>query len=473
MKNKFLKISLLTASVSTLLTFSPSSFAATGNIVKQWEEVTLQAVRDVPIGPPAVARAHAIVSTCIFDAWAAYDDKAKGTRLGKFLRRPKTEQTNANKEKAISFAAHDCLVDLFPSKAETFHAFMGTLGYDPNDLSTDITTPSGIGNVAAKAVLDFRHHDGSNQLGDLHPGPYSDYTGYTAINTPTSIVDPNHWQPLSVGGVTQSYVGAQWGYVVPFALKSASQFRKLTPPPADYVTEPERYAVQAQQILEYTSHLTDEKKMIAEYWADGPHSEFPPGHWVLFSMFVSERDNHSLDQDAKLYFALSNALLDASIVAWEAKRHYDYVRPVTAIHLLYAGKPVESWQGTIDGADWKPYQAANVVTPPFPEYFSGHSSFSAAGAEILKSFTQSDYFGYSTTIPAGSSRVEPGIVPASDIIFYWATFSDAADEAGISRRYGGIHFVDGDLIARKIGRLVGQQAWEKALKYFNDEKEDD
>src|SRR5262249_40584130 len=108
-----------------------------------------------------------------------------------------------------------------------------------------------------------------------------------------------------------------------------------------------------------------------------------------------------------------------------------------------------------------------VVTPPFPEFVSGHSTFSAAGAEILKQFTGSDRFDASVTVPVGSSRVEPGRVPATDVTLSWPTFSQAADEAGISRRYGGIHFEDGDLTGRALGRLVGAQVWEKALTYFN------
>ena len=471
MKNTAFKKALLTTSITALLSFNQSGFAATGTVVTKWNDAALQAIRVTHPGPPIVARALAIVDTCMFDAWAAYDAKAKGTRLGQTLRRPSGERTNDNKEKAISFAAHNCLVDLFPSEKASFDALMVTLGYVPSDTSTDLSTPSGIGNVAAQAVLDFRHHDGSNQLGDLNPGPYTDYTGYTAVNTPNSIVDPNHWQPLQVGANTQKFITPHWGRVIPYALTSGGQFRKITPPPADYNTEPERYELQAQQVLEYSSHLTDEKKVIAEYWADGPNSELPPGHWALFAEFVSERDHHTVDQDVKMFFAVSNAILDASIASWDAKRFYDYVRPVTAIHFLYAGKQIESWQGLINGEDWKPYQAATVVTPPFPEYYSGHSIFSAAGAETLKLFTNNDNFGYSVTIPAGSSRVEPGIVPANDTTLYWATFTDAADEAGISRRFGGIHFIDGDLVSRKIGRLVGQQAWKKTLKYFNDERD--
>jgi len=123
--------------------------------------------------------------------------------------------------------------------------------------------------------------------------------------------------------------------------------------------------------------------------------------------------------------------------------------------------------GMINGEDWRPYQASTVVTPPFAEYISGHSTYSAAGAEVLKRFTGSDVFKFGVTIPAGSSRVEPGTVPANDVSLTWATFTDAADEAGISRRYGGIHFSDGDLNGRIMGRKIGAAVWHKASRLFN------
>lgn len=302
----------------------------------------------------------------------------------------------------------------------------------------------------------------------MYPGAYSDYTGYTPVNTPTAINDPNHWQPLQIGSNVQKFIAPHWGKVIPYALKSGSQFRKTLLKPADYFNEPGRYKLQAQQILEYSAHLTDEKKVIAEYWADGPSSELPPGHWALFAEFVSERDHHTLDQDVKMFFAMTNAAFDASIACWDAKRFFDYVRPVTAIHFLYSGQTVESWEGSIDGAHWRPFQAANVVTPPFAEYISGHSAFSAAAAETLKLFTGNDHFGHSVTIAADSSHVEDN-VPAKDVVLYWATFSDAADEAGMSRRYGGIHFVDGDLESRKLGRVIGKQCWKRSLQLFDGE----
>jgi hypothetical protein len=449
------------------------------SVVLQWNDTALQAIRDTHPGPPMCARDLAIVATCMYDAWAAYDPTAVGTRLGGTLRRPAAERTLANKNQAISFAAYRALADLFPQTAEVsmFTAEMHSLGYNPADPSTDPSTPSRVGNMAAQAVIEFRHHDGANQLGDLSAShvPYSDYTGYTPVNPPDQILDPNHWQPLRVsdghgGFVIQNYIAPQWGQVIPFSLTSPSQFLPLDLPA---LSGSDEYVRQAQQLLEYSANLTDKQKVIAEYWADGPSSELPPGHWCLFAHFVSQRDHYSLDQDAKLFFALSNAVFDASIVAWDAKRVFDSVRPITAIQYLFKGQKVQAWAGpykgtqAIDGGNWQPYQAATVVTPPFPEYISGHSTFSAAAAEILKRFTGSDAFGASYTQRAGSSRVEPGTTPATDITLSWATFTEAADEAGISRRYGGIHFEAGDQVGRLLGRQVGAQAWEKAQSYWN------
>jgi hypothetical protein len=106
-------------------------------------------------------------------------------------------------------------------------------------------------------------------------------------------------------------------------------------------------------------------------------------------------------------------------------------------------------------------------TPPFAEYTSGHSTFSCAAAEILTAFTRRGNFEMTVTIPAGSSRVEPGAVPAKPITLKWTNFRYAAEQAGKSRQYGGIHFEDGDNHAREAGAAVGKQAWANALTYFN------
>ena len=149
------------------------------------------------------------------------------------------------------------------------------------------------------------------------------------------------------------------------------------------------------------------------------------------------------------------------------------MRPVTAIPLLFKGKKIRAWggpgKGTIemDGAQWIPYQPATFPTPPFPDFVSGHSTYSAAAASILTAWTGSDRFGYSTTIPAGSSKIEPGKTPARPVILRWETFGDAANQAGTSRRYGGIHFRRADLAGRLLGRAVAVNVWAKALSYFD------
>jgi hypothetical protein len=350
---------------------------------------------------------------------------------------------------------------------------MAKYGDNPADTGTDLNTASGVGNVACQAVLDFRHADGSNQLGNLAPGAYADYTGYAPVNTPDVVTDIGRWQPLRVsdghgGFVEQKFITPHWKNVAPFALTAYNQF-PLKPPA---VVGTKAFEQQALEVIAYSAVLNDPQKVIAEYWADGPSSELPPGHWTLFATHVSERDAHDLGQDAKMFMAVTNAQLDASIATWGYKVDYDYVRPVTAIHELFRGQFIEAWAGPNLGTGmilaetWQPYQASTVVTPPFAEYVSGHSAFSAAGAEVLKSFTGSDVFKHSATIPAGASNVESN-TPANDVTLTWATFTDAADEAGISRRYGGIHFLDGDLNGRALGRKVGANVWKKAVALFN------
>ena len=457
------------------------------NVALLWDSASLQGIRDAKLGAPIVARALAIVHTCMYDAWAAYDERSVGTQLRDALRRPASERTLPNKEQAISYAAYRALVGLLPVDTNSVYIpLMKKLGYDPNDNSNDIETPTGIGNVACAAVLEFRHHDKANQLGDLAQGPYSDWTGYRPVNSPGTIpaqthfakpLNPEHWQPLtytdSTGNlVLQMFAGAQWCYVTPFAMTRGDEFRSaLEPGPSKYGSS--EYLQQAEELVAMSAGLTDKQKMIAEYWSDGPNSEQPPGHWARFAQFVSQRDHHSLDDDVKMFFVLSNAIFDAGIAAWDAKREYDSVRPVTAIPLLFRAKMIRSWggpgKGTVemDGSQWIPYQEATSPTPPFPEYVSGHSTYSAAAARILELWTGSDHFGDTVTLPAGSSKIEPGVTPAHPITLHWQTFTDAADEAGISRRYGGIHFRAADLAGRLLGRIVASEAWAKAQSYFD------
>jgi hypothetical protein len=195
----------------------------------------------------------------------------------------------------------------------------------------------------------------------------------------------------------------------------------------------------------------------------------------MFAQAASRAAGYSLDTNVKTFFALGNAMLDASIASWNAKRLQDTVRPITYIRWLYAGKKIPGWTGpgqtiaNIDGSQWKPYQEAGVVSPPFAEYTSGHSAFSAAASQIFNRAVGSDTFKITLTVTvrAGRSTIEPGLVPANDRVLTFKSFTDAADQAGMSRRYGGIHFEDGDLAGRALGKQIGNAAWAKAQTYFN------
>lgn len=275
--------------------------------------------------------------------------------------------------------------------------------------------------------------------------------------------------------ITQPFVGAQWQRVTPFALSSPAQLRP-SEGPARYGSD--LWRSQANALVQLSAGLTDAQKMIAEYWADGPHSELPPGHWNLFAQFVSRRDRHGEhgdgpDSDVKLFFALTNAIFDASICCWDNKRAFDSVRPITAIRYLFQGQDIRAWGGAEprpaddQGRRLGSVSGIHFPTPPFPEYSSGHSTFSAAGAEILRLFTRSESFGATVTFPAGSSKFEPGAVPADALTLRWTTFKAAAEQAGLARRYGGIHFEQADIDGRAACRLVAQQAWARATRYFD------
>lgn len=457
------------------------------NVVIRWNSVAVEGARDSKLGTPMAARALAIVHTCMYDAWAAYDERALGTQLSGALRSPESERTLENKEKAISYAGYRALVDVLPVDTDSvYKPLMRQLGYDPNDNSTDIETPTGIGNVACAAVLEFRHHDKSNQLGDLAEGPYSDWTHYRSINMPSPFpvqlpvihpIDMNHWQPLayvnSAGDfTTQMFMAAHWCFVTPFALSGGDEFRSLSESlrPVSYGSS--EYSRQAEELVDISSKLTEREKAVSEYWTGDPDTAALE-RWVIFAEWVSQRDHHSLDDDVKMFFALSNTLLDTSIAVWDLKRVHDSIRPVTAVPVLFHDKKIRAWggpgKGTVDmdGSKWIPYQQATLPTPSSPAYVSAQSAFSMAAGSILATWTGSDRFGYSITLAAGSSRIEPGITPVHPVVLDWETFTDAADEAGMSGLYSGIQFRGDVVVGRKLGQVVASKAWSKAQTYFD------
>ena len=478
--------------VATVGRPQPARAASRDSVVLAWNQQLLDTIKETRTGPTIAARALAVVHTAIYDAWAAYDPVAVGTRMGGNLRQPAAERTLDNKTRAVSFAAYATLVDLFPARQATYVQQMTELGYAVD--GSDTSTAAMVGGAAAQAVLDFRHRDGANQLGDEPGGTpgvaYSDYTGYEPVNTWDQVKDPDRWQPLCLPlpppgateciGRVQTFLTPHWDHVTPFALTKPSQFR--APGPYTYLGpdgKPSgKYVDQVDKMTQYSKQLDDFRKTTAEYWEDGPGSVTPPGHWNQFAQWVARRDANTVDEDAKLFFALNNALLDASISAWDGKCTWDSIRPISAVRWLQRGKIIQAWGGPykgpsyIKGEDWIPYRPPNDPAPPFGEYASGHSTFSGAAAEVLTGFTGRGNFEMTVTIPAGSSRVEPKTathpgVPAKPITLSWTNFRYAAEQAGLSRQYGGVHFEHGDKDARAAGSSVGKNAWAKALTYFN------
>jgi hypothetical protein len=430
------------------------------NVVLKWNDQALAAIRTVSPAPPVSARALAVMNTSIYDAWTAYDATAVPTRRTGWTRQPADERTLERKSMAISYAAHRALSDLFPSLEPTFTTFRNNLGYvDPPTGQPD--DPATIGTAAADAVIAARRNDGANQSGSA-PGsvsglPYSDYTGYTPPSSPTAL----SWRPLP----GQSFIVPHWQRVTPFALTSAGQFMPSGP---TLKKSDGSYEKAVDEIIKFSAKLDDGTKVRAEYWSDGPKTEQPPGHWMLFTGATSRKNGHTIDQAAKLHFAVSNALLDAGITSWNAKRSYEFIRPITAVRTLKAGTTIKAWAGPNKGTRTIPAEefVSYIATPPHPDYVSGHSTFSGAAARVLRLFTGSNTLQMSATIAKGGSVIEPGSVPAAAVKLTWPTYTDAADEAGLSRLLGGIHFRDANRDGLVLGNAVGSNTWSKAQTYF-------
>jgi hypothetical protein len=479
---------------------------------------------------------------------------------------------------------------------------MDALCYDRSFITTDGDSPAAFGNRIAEEILAFGLTDGSNEAG----GYTADYTSVNpplVVDRPGTVMnDPNRWQPLELevmeaqNGIpleetVQTFVGPNWGSVTSFALPSADRdglTRDPGPPPMlgdpesddDFkaaVNEVIRYsatldpsstatidvspAVQGDRELgtyDSIGHevnpitgepyepnviaLGDYGRVVAEYWADGPMSETPPGHWNSIANSATDDlarlgplriggdgpEVDRLEYDVKLYLALNGAVHDAAIAAWGAKGHYDYVRPISMIRYLgglgqssnpdvaafdpdgllledglveviteassapgqrhealadHVGEiAVWAWQGEptdieaevggvgwIRAVEWVPYQRSTFVTPAFAAYVSGHSTFSRAAAEVLTSMTGSPYFPGGLgewTVEADGLEFEAG--PSDAVTLQWATYQDAADEAGVSRLYGGIHVRADDLAGRVLGARVGADAWDLAKTFYDD-----
>jgi hypothetical protein len=567
------------------------------SVARVWDEALLDAVRrDVP-APTVHSRNLFHMSAVMWDAWAAYDPVADGYFVNE---KHTSDDVRAARETAISYAAYRLLLErysLASGMQETFDELVRTmhqLCYRIDYVTSEGDSPAALGNRIAAAAIAQTRTDGS-----LEEERYVDVS-YRPVNDPlvvskpgTEMRDPNRWQPLALtqlvaqnglpipGGV-QRYLGSQWGHVRPFALPPSPRGLPIDPGPPPRLERP-AYAQAAVDVLRASSMLDPEDgvridagprssggnslgtndghgyplnpatgepyardimrradfaRVLAEFWADGPDSETPPGHWNVIANEVTASPGFErriggrgpeldpLEWDVKLYLALNGAVHDAAVAAWGSKAFYDSVRPISMIRYMgergqstdprrpsydpdglplvpglielvtlassaprhrhealadHVGEiAVRAWRGNpedpktqtsgvgwIRAVDWVPYQRTTFVTPAFAGYVSGHSTFSRAGAEIMAAITGTPYFpgGLGTwTIPAGSLVHEQG--PTQDITLEWATYYDAADQAGISRIYGGIHIPEDDLAGRSMGATCGEDAWMLANRYF-------
>lgn len=424
-----------------------------------------------------VIRVTTEVTNAWFDASAPYRPSAQGvySTLG---RRPTSESnTNANINIACLYASYHVLNSLLPKRNEEWRDMLTSVNLDPNDASEDTMTPIGIGNVAGKAIVDFREHDGMNQLGD-HGGrlynlePYADYTGFEPVNTAYELRDPSKWQPrvLPTGNGTfhvQQFVTPQYRKVTPYSFHNPNRFHTPRPVASNPKGRHGRqlYQQQADEVLEASANLTDYQKMKAELFNNKIRGL---GFSVLFAA-----QSHNLDllDFITLDFMTNVAAFDAGIVSWNEKTKWNSVRPFSAIRYLYGDRPVTAWGGPGQGTvvdlpanEWKEY----LNLPDHPEYPSVSTAMCEAQAQAARRFFGSDDLNWSVPAPKGSSTVEPGITPAEDITLGpWATWTDFADDCGLSRLWGGLHFRAAIEASRVFGPQVGELAYQFVQRHID------
>ena len=232
------------------------------------------------------------------------------------------------------------LVNLFPANASSFDALHAAILAAIPD-GPQKTAGIVWGEFVANQILAARANDGSN-----------------AIVAPPGGSGPGVWVPTPPAFLP--YLLPQWGFVVPFAMSSSSQFRPPGPPSLDS----QRYAADYKEVKELGAAVgstrTEEQTEIALFWADGAGTETPPGHWNSIAQIIADAQGNTLEENARLFAFLNIAMADAAICAWDARYTFHFWRPVTAIAFA---EPELNWMSFI-------------MTPPFPDYVSGHSTFS-------------------------------------------------------------------------------------------------
>ena len=456
--------------------------ASIQSIAYQWAEIAIKATaRDTERfrpRPTVTSRYLGLLFVAMFDAWSRYDENAIPVYLTDVERQPSSDKHERNKEVAVSFAAYQALSEYFFSDTLMFKEFMVSIGLDPNNTSLDPSTPEGIGNLAAKAVIDARRNDGSNQYAEKEGSagkPYFDYTNYAPVNTVDVLKDINRWQPkyfvpANAERFAPGCLTPYWGKVQPVALKSSDQFRSPPPP----LVGSKQLEAEVKEVVDLQANLTNEQKALVEFMRDGPLSVQQAGHWLKFAMNVSVRDHHTTDEDVKMFMLTEVAAMDAFIACWDTKMHYDFARPYALVHYYFKDKQINGWAGTekgwttFPGQEWRPYSPDDFLCPPFPAYVSGHSTVSGGCAEVLRLFKGDDFFGEEVKWVPGH-LTEPKNV-GDTVIIKMPTFTETANMAGISRVLGGYHIQADNVEGLALGRKVGNEVWRWYLQKVKNEK---
>jgi hypothetical protein len=384
---------------------------AHADVVTEWNNAALDAIRAGHTTPPIASRSLAILHVSIYDAVNGIDRTHEPYLVHGQV------PASASRAAAASTAAHEALVVLFPAAASSFDALhaaiLAAIPDGPHKTAGIVW-----GEFVANQILAARANDGWNAT-VLPPGGSC----------------PGAWVPTPPAFLP--YLLPQWGFVRPFAMSSSSQFRPPGPPSLDS----QQYADDYEEVKELGAAVgstrTEDQTQIALFWADGAGTETPPGHWNSIAQTIAAARGNTLEENARLFVLLNIAMADAAICAWDAKYAFDFWRPVTAIAFV---EPELNWMSFI-------------VTPPFPDHVSGHSTFSGAAATVLALFYGTDDLPFTT-----GSDFLPGVYRS------FPTCLDAAEEATMSRIYGGIHFRSASEDGLQAGISIGEWTGSRYLQ---------
>jgi len=408
-----------------------------------------------------LAWADRFLSLTMFDALAPFHP----TALGILTNLPKIEQADDTmRKKSFLHAWCSLLGALFPKSENLCRAAMlmnlGLQGLD-NVNSTDMSTPEGIGNFVGDSIATFAKKDGMNAMGDMNGKKYnlktfSDYTGYSPVNSVNHVSNPRLWQPDVVksgpiGGKfsSQMFATPQLALVKPFSVSSVERYR-VSPP--GRLGSWEQYRRDTDEVIASLAGLTAEKKAMSEYFND----KLMIVHSLLHNVLL-KRGHDFYILNLKLTLATSDAL----VAVWKEKTRYNMVRPFTAVRYLYANHTLAAYSKAagkvvddMSGRDWDSF----IPTADHPEHPSATAAYCGAVAELMRLETGSDDTDRFEWIVSKNSSFQEEAQPPEDITLAFPTWTDWETQCGLSRVWAGTHFVDAVTEGRALGRQFAKTA---------------